>query len=266
MTEPPANDPTPAAQAEAASADASPDTMPASEAPNTGRTPTNLIADWPPNGVLNYNIEATQRGTPYYGKSKLRWQIGDQRYRIEQSTVLDLLITELRLQTSTSEGSVLPDGLAPDRYTEQRRNRATVATNFNREADKQTITFSSTPESEPLAPGAQDRASVLFQLAGLLRNQRDAGAVERVDLLLAGTRRAEAWTFVRAGEESVHTDAGDFDALRFVREPRPESYESRIEIWYAPAAQWYPVRIRYTERNGDVIDLTLDAYQIGDAP
>lgn len=244
------------------------DTAPAETAsapePVAARSP--VISRWPPNGSMKFKVEAVQRETRYYGAGELRWQVDAGRYRVEQTTGIDLLITTLRLQSSISEGSVASEGLAPDRYTEQRRNRPTVATNFNREAEKRTISFSSTSKTVPLADGAQDRASVLFQLAGLLASQDDPRTVERMEVLLAGTRYAEPWIFSAAGAETVHTGVGEMAALRFVREPRPQSYESRIEIWYAAASQWYPARIRYTERNGDVIDLVLDALDIGTAP
>ncbi|TAK82655.1 MAG: DUF3108 domain-containing protein [Aquabacterium sp.] len=221
------------------------------------------IDHWPPNGTLTFKALALQGKTPYYGTGELHWQIADGRYRIEQTMGLDLLITTLRLQSSTSEGSVQSDGLAPDRYTEQRRSRATVATNFNREPDKQTITFSASSKAFPLAAGAQDRASVLFQLAGLVRSATDPARIDAYEVQLAGTRGVETWSFALVGEEELALGPGPARALHFVRLPRPESYESRVEIWYAAAFEGYPVRIRYTERNGDVIDLTLDAFRVG---
>ena len=104
------------------------------------------------------------------------------------------------------------------------------------------------------------------QLAGMLASQTDANPLQQYDVLLAGTRDAQTWRFEDAGTETVTTGLGEVRARRYVREPRADSYESRIEIWYAQQLNWYPVRIRYTERKGDVIDLTLEKIEVDATP
>ena len=47
-------------------------------------------------------------------------------------------------------------------------------------------------------------------------------------------------------------------ALR--REPR-RRYDQAIELWFAPALGYLPVRIRITQPNGDVLDQRLAAVE-----
>lgn len=261
---PPEPAPTPAPEPAPANAETAAPTPPAATPGNAAPQPT--VTRWPPNGRMHYRVEATQGTLQYHGTSDLAWLTTPRSYRIEQTTGVDLLITTLVLQSSTSEGGIDAHGLAPTRYTEKRRNRAMVATNFNRDTAEPNISFSSSSKAFPLADGAQDRASVVFQLAGMLASQTDANPLQQFDVLLAGTRDAQTWRFEDAGTETVTTGLGEVRARRYVREPRADSYESRIEIWYAQQLNWYPVRIRYTERKGDVIDLTLEKIETDATP
>ena len=45
-------------------------------------------------------------------------------------------------------------------------------------------------------------------------------------------------------------------ALKLTRKPRRE-YDQKVEIWYAPALGYLPVRNRITQQNGDFIDQQL---------
>jgi len=59
-------------------------------------------------------------------------------------------------------------------------------------------------------------------------------------------------------------------AWHLLRAPLAGSYDQKIDIWLAPEHEWYPVKLRYTERNGDYLDLLLSNIKrpqlAGDAP
>ena len=42
-----------------------------------------------------------------------------------------------------------------------------------------------------------------------------------------------------------------------MRIPRQGSYDQKLDIWLAPQQGWYPVKLRYTETNGDYLDMAL---------
>ena len=53
-------------------------------------------------------------------------------------------------------------------------------------------------------------------------------------------------------------ETGEVRAWHLVRAPRAGTYDKRIDMWLAPALQWYPVKLRYTEVSGDYLDLSLN--------
>ncbi|HEU4621733.1 MAG TPA: DUF3108 domain-containing protein [Burkholderiaceae bacterium] len=218
--------------------------------------------DLPPPGTAQYDAEGRMKNGVFYGNGRIRFLRDGARYRIEQQATLNLLMFELKLQNATSDGDITATGLAPSRYVEQVRNRAPVATNFNRAPGQNTITFSASTREFPLAAGTQDRISVLLQLAGWLRsNPGRIAPGDQLTVVLAGTRSVEPWVFQTIGEESVSTRAGTFAAWHFQRPPRPDSNDPRIDIWLSAQVAWYPVRIVYTERNGNTVDLVLRGFQ-----
>jgi hypothetical protein len=49
-----------------------------------------------------------------------------------------------------------------------------------------------------------------------------------------------------------------------VRMPKPGSYDQKLDFWLAPQHEWYPVKLRYTETNGDYLDLSLSAMRVAE--
>ena len=72
-------------------------------------------------------------------------------------------------------------------------------------------------------------------------------------LQTAGTRDAEAWTFVVESEESLALPGGTLATLKLTRAPRKE-FDQRVELWLAPGMDYIPVRLRLTQPNGDWLD------------
>ena len=56
-----------------------------------------------------------------------------------------------------------------------------------------------------------------------------------------------------AGLEPLHTAAGDFQALRLVKQ-RDKDDSRETEIWLAPKAHYLPLRILVIEKDGTRID------------
>jgi len=54
-------------------------------------------------------------------------------------------------------------------------------------------------------------------------------------------------------------------AWHVMRAPRAGSYDKKLDIWLAPQQQWYPVRLRETETNGDYLDMSLSTLTVADA-
>ncbi|MCS6763658.1 MAG: DUF3108 domain-containing protein [Candidatus Protistobacter heckmanni] len=120
-------------------------------------------------------------------------------------------------------------GLAPLRYEEARSKRKSV-----------TFSWVST-----VAPGEQDRFSVVMQLAGLVGANPDRyqpGAT--LEFSITDSDSVETWKVQAAGEDLVETRGGLLPARRFVRLPRRDGDERRLEIWLAPGLGWLPAKLR----------------------
>ena len=58
------------------------------------------------------------------------------------------------------------------------------------------------------------------------------------------------------GSESLNLPMGTQTALRLRREPRNQ-YDQTLDIWFAPALGYLPVRILLRQNNGDQVDQGL---------
>lgn len=208
--------------------------------------------DPPPSAELHYDVQSLQKGQNYYGNGKIDWQTSGNRYRIDgEAGVLFFTVLSFR-----SEGSIDEFGVSPVIYSEKRFRRSETATHFHRE--RNTISFSASTLSYPRKGGEQDRASIVWQLAGIGRgdNSRFTPGTE-LDVMVAGVRDAETWRLRVVGEEEIEVGAGKLVAWHVLRVPRPGSYDQKLDIWLAPQQEWYPVRLRFTETNGDYLDMSL---------
>ena len=201
----------------------------------------------PPSGELQYdtffNGVRNQPGT-------IHWSSDGQRYEMVVSVPLPFVGTF----SWTSKGRVDAFGLAPDQYIEKRGHRPEDVTIFNR-TDKQ-IVFTRTPNSLALPDGAQDRFSMVMQLASLVRGNPEAyrPGVTR-EFYVADNDSGETWPITTIGDETVGTDHGYVTARHFMRLPRREGDRRRIDVWLAPSLGWLPVRLLQTEPNGTQFEL-----------
>lgn len=161
-----------------------------------------------------------------------------------------------KILESRSEGLVDTDGLLPETFTEKRLRKEKITTSFDREAGL--IRFSKSQDTQPIVGGEQDRTSAVWQLVSIAR-----GANAKVKpgtewrFPVAGQSDAEPWTFKVVTQEKISTQAGDLNTVHISRAPRPDSRDQQLDIWLAPAMEWYPVRLRFSDDNGDFIDQTL---------
>ena len=232
-------------------APAAPPATAAPPAPEPAQTASYKI-DPPPSAELKYDVQALHEGQTVYGHGKIDWQSTGSGYSINGEAGV-LLFTVLNFR---SEGTIDEFGVSPVIYSEKRFRRSETNTHFHRE--RNTISFSASTLSYPRKGGEQDRASIVWQLAGIGRGDSTKfipGA--EIDLVVAGVRDAETWRIRVVGQEDIEVGAGKLQAWHVRRLPREGSYDQKLDIWLAPEQQWYPVKLRFTEINGDYLDLSL---------
>jgi hypothetical protein len=262
---PPPADPTAGSTATDTPTDTASGDMDAAATTGTGATPTAAVSDAappasvspppaPPVGLpapvlLSYSMTGNSKGLTYHAKAELLWQQDGARYtaRMEVSAFL------IGSRVQTSEGTIGPGGLEPERFADKARREQ--ATHFDRAGQR--IVFSSNAPELPLPAGVQDRLGVFLQLASQL-----AGDPARyppgtsISIPTAGPRDLGDWVFVVGAPETLDLPIGTEETVKLDRAPRKE-YDTRVEVWFAPALGYLPVRMRVTQQSGDFIDQVL---------
>jgi len=219
------------------------DQLPA--APRPPRDQLYTVSTYTVPGSVRFKYEVQTNKFPFSANAELRWQQDGESYDawLEISA-----FGQARVQSS--RGQITPAGLAPIRFSDKFRSE--VAAHFNREQGK--VTFSANTPDVPLLAGAQDRLSVLVQLAAMIAG--DPGHFPPATTLAIqtiGPRDADTWLFTVGNEEKLTLPGGELATLKLVRNPRQE-FDQKVELWLAPALGYLPARIRITEPNGDFVD------------
>jgi hypothetical protein len=208
----------------------------------------------PPSADLNYAIKSRQSGISLEGNSQVQWRADTKQFAVTSEARAMLFG---KILDSKSEGSIDAHGLAPVSFTEKRFRKQATTTTFDRSAG--TIRFSSSDQTYPIKGGEQDRASVIWQLSAVARAApakfRNGASF---NFFVVGQRDADPWTFKVVGREKIRTPLGDMDTLHVEKAPPAGSHEQRVDIWLAPKQEWYPVRLRYSETDGDFIEQTVE--------
>ncbi len=206
-------------------------------------------------GRHTYKALFTQNANITQGKAEVLWQQDGEKYALSL-TASWLLFEAIAWK---SAGLMSPQGLQPERFSDKRFRRSEVAAHFDRNQSK--IIFSTnTPEAQ-LEPTAQDRISIIWQLAGLLAAEParyppgTTLSVQAVD-----ATEAQTWLFTVNEPETLNLDNGAQIALRLTRNPRRE-FDRKVELWFAPALDYLPVRFRQTHANGNAEDLIWQSTQ-----
>ncbi len=212
----------------------------------------------PPSARYELDVVRTEVNVanPYYGSGEIIWEHDDKNYKMSLEVGVVLLFARIRLYTMQSEGTLGDAGIKPETMTEARRGRTTTVTHFN--YDNDTISFSASSNTVPMSEGAQDRATVLMQLASI--GNADAAQFQRgkeITIQVAEDKEANPFLFVVLNQETIETKLGRISAWHIVRPPRPGSYTSQLDIWVAPELNWLPVQIRNTEVNGAITTQTI---------
>ena len=221
------------------SASPAPATTPARR--SATRTPRRYLV--PASTHLVYDISANK--FPFSARAELLWQHDASGY----SAKLELRKIVL-VRSQSSVGQVGADGLAPTRFAD--RTRSELAAHFDRERGR--ISFSANTPDALLLGGAQDRLSVLVQLAAMLAGApRDYPAQSTISMQVAGPREADTWHFTVGEAQTLALGATSMNTLKVTRNPR-QQYDQTLELWLAPALGYLPARVRITDPNGDFVD------------
>jgi hypothetical protein len=189
------------------------------------------------------------------GTTTIEWRLDTTTRRYEtrlRSTVFGIALADI-----TSTGTVQRFGLAPERYVQKSGTRAPRAANLD--WNQRIVTFSSRTYQRPAQEGMQDRLSFQFQLMAIAQHLPEAMQVGRtISMEVAGPGDVEDYHFLVVDNEIVETEKGPIEALKLDR-PKSGPAEARIEVWLAPSLRYLPVRLRFTDRRGNVTESLLES-------
>jgi hypothetical protein len=203
----------------------------------------------PASALLKYQVLGMSKQMTYSAWAEFSWQHDGQRY----DSKLEVGAFLLGSRSQTSQGTLGAEGLMPQRFGDKFRTE--VASHFQR--DKGVISFSNNAPEVPMLKGAQDRLSVVMQIAALLSAEPERYPVgTMLSFQTVATRDAEVWLFLVEKSETLQLPYGDVPTIKINRKPRKE-FDQTIELWFAPSIDYLPVRLRVTNANGDFVDQQL---------
>lgn len=207
----------------------------------------------PPSADLSYRLEAKQKGLALGGSGTVAWRAAAGKYSVASAWKASFLG---KILENRSEGTLDAYGLAPTRFFEKRFRKDPTAANFDRPS--RIIGFDGDKMTYPIRGGEQDRSSVQWQLAALARAAPEKFVPgSEWKFFVVGRRDAEVWTFRVVNRESIKTGIGSMEAVHLARAPQADGKAQRVDLWLAPAHDWYPVKLRISEDDGEYIEQTV---------
>ncbi|WP_295006645.1 DUF3108 domain-containing protein [uncultured Dechloromonas sp.] len=198
----------------------------------------------PASGVIRFAILMGSQGFPV-GRAEHRWEFTEDGhyhlYGMTETSGLVALFKTLRFENE-SHGKLVAGGLQPERYV-TRKNGKDANENADFDWPAAQVQLSRDGQVRPVAPGTQDILSLNYHLAYL--RQPESGASVGV---VTG-KKYERYALDSLGEEEVETPAGRFRTLHL-----RAMTDSVTEIWLALDHHRLPVKIRFTDKKGDVFE------------
>jgi hypothetical protein len=207
--------------------------------------------NFPPSAELSYQIKTVQSGFSISGNAKIIWvQNENNKFKINTETTAPIFG---KIHATQSEGFINEFGLTPTTFSEKRFRKSSTATTFDYNTKR--IQFSDSDETYKIKGGEQDRTSATWQLISLVRAAGDNAFIgQQWKMFVAGNRDADTWLFKLVDIVAIKTALGDLKCLHILKSPPPDAKEQQLEIWLATDLNYYPVQIRFLERDGDQIN------------
>ena len=216
---------------------------PLPDEPAAQATPQIKLAGLPGEGRLRFLITY---GTSdlIVGQNVFTWKHDGHTYTaksVTQTTGLVALFKPARV-VQESHGDITPAGLQPLAFSNEGK-RGTDTAHFNWQAR----TLSYAGHEDLLPAGTQDMLSMYFQLVLLLAS---ANPPDPLELPIATGRKLERYRFELLGEEPLLYQGAPHAALHL----KTRNGNDTIEIWIARDVSILPIKIRFTDRKGEVFE------------
>jgi hypothetical protein len=202
-------------------------------------------------GEARLEFEVYRGDSLHIGETRYHWMHDGTRYRMDtvtETTGLAGLLKPLRIE-QYSEGEVGSDGLRPLRFVQDSKQAKPPdeQVDFDWTSSQVMLRSGSKTSMHALTPGSQDMASLWLEI--IWRAQRGG----EFDFNVAtGRRYTPRWFVPDDAPTGLDTALGRLLVKRL--QVRAQPGDNQIEVWLAPDLRWLPVRIRFTDRKGDIYD------------
>ena len=178
---------------------------------------------------------------------------GEQYRIVSDSNPAGLLALFVRTKIKVqSGGTVTATGLQPDKLDYGRLDDASknVSAAFDWRARELHLTYDGRSETLPLAPGTQDRISVMYQFMFLAPDK-----VKLLEFPMTNGKKIENYRYELAGTETLDTPLGKLKTLHLVKHRDPG--ENGTEVWLAAERHLFPVKLLILENDGSKFEQVI---------
>jgi hypothetical protein len=170
-------------------------------------------------------------------------------YRIvseSKTTGLAAAIYRLNVRRE-AKGRITTAGLQPLSYDEVRNGKPKRGAQFDWDSRQARLTDEGNAQTLALPHNTWDSTSFGYQFA--FAQPRG----EQMAVNLTDGRRIKEYKYAFVGREKLDTELGPLETLHVKKVQAPDDKRA-FDVWLAIEHHYLPVRIRYTERDGTVID------------
>jgi hypothetical protein len=149
-----------------------------------------------------------------------------------------------------SRGSLMASGLRPLQFEEKNSRKPRRAADFDWDAGQVRLTDGDKIETVPLSANTFDPTSLPYAFAFAQSNQ------ESMKVFVADGRRLADYEYRIIGKETLKTPLGELETLHF-QKVREADDKRGLEFWLSVDRHFLPVKIRFVEKNGTMVDSTV---------
>ena len=211
---------------------------------------------WAASGKVQYNVIRGERNF-IIGRTTHAWTHDEEHYSMEtviETTGLIGLVKPFRM-IQRSEGRIGPNGLLPEKFTVERDGQLKERADFDWATAKVVLVAGERRREAAIAEGDQDVLSLMHHLA-----LQPEGPL-RIELLVVTGKSAVRSTIENLGTEELDIPAGKVSAYHLGSSGH--GGELKIDIWLARDYANLPVRLKITDKSGDVLDQVATGVDLG---
>jgi len=149
-----------------------------------------------------------------------------------------------------SSGLLTASGLRPQRYEENNSRKPRRTADFDWSAGQVKLTDGENIQTVPLSANTFDPSSLPYAFAFTQSNQGS------MNVFVADGRRVADYEYRIIGKETLKTPLGEMETLHF-QKVREADDKRGLEFWLSVDRHFLPVKIRYVEKSGTVVESTI---------